>query len=130
MCGIVGIISKNREIEEKLVFRMTEALFHRGPDDSGLWISPDKKIALGHRRLSIIDLSEAGKQPMSDRDKKLHIVYNGEIYNFMEVRKELEKKGCIFKSKTDTEVILYAYLLLNVYLLLWIDKTYFISLHI
>ena len=109
MCGIVGVVTKNKEIDEKLVSRMTEALFHRGPDDSGLWISPDKKIGLGHRRLSIIDLSEAGKQPMSDRDEKLHIVYNGEIYNFLEVRKELEKKGCIFKSKTDTEVILYAY---------------------
>jgi asparagine synthase (glutamine-hydrolysing) len=109
MCGIVGAVNNNKEIDRDLVSRMTEVLNHRGPDDSGLWISPDKKIGLGHRRLSIIDLSEAGKQPMSDKDGKLHIVYNGEIYNYLEIRKELEKKGYSFKSKTDTEVILYAY---------------------
>ena len=109
MCGIVGLISQNREIDKKLVFRMTEVLKHRGPDDSGMWFRPDRKIGFGHRRLSIIDLSKAGKQPMSDMEGKLTIVYNGEIYNYMEVKKELEKKGYRFRSKTDTEVILNAY---------------------
>jgi len=109
MCGIVGVVTNSKEINRKLLFRMAEVLNHRGPDDSGIWISPDKKIGLGHRRLSIIDLSEAGKQPMSDKDGKLHIVYNGEIYNYLKIRKELENKGYRFRSKTDTEVILYAY---------------------
>lgn len=109
MCGIVGLVNNNKEIDEKLLSRMTEMLIHRGPDDSGLWISPDRKIGLGHRRLSIIDLSEAGREPMSDENGKFYIVYNGEIYNYMEIRKELIGKGYRFKSETDTEVILNAY---------------------
>ncbi|MCJ7471482.1 MAG: asparagine synthase (glutamine-hydrolyzing) [Actinobacteria bacterium] len=88
---------------------MVNSLRHRGPDDSGVWMNPDRKIALGHSRLSIIDLSKAGSQPMSDDSGKIHLIYNGEVYNFMEIRKDLEKKGYRFKSNTDTEVVLYAY---------------------
>lgn len=109
MCGIVGIVDHNKQIDENLILNMTEVLNHRGPDDRGMWTSPDKRIGLGHRRLSIIDLSKAGRQPMSDKDGKLYIVYNGEIYNYLEIKKELEKEGYRFRTRTDTEVILYAY---------------------
>ncbi len=109
MCGIVGIVDNNKQIDKNLILNMTKALSHRGPDDWGIWTSPDKRIGLGHRRLSIIDLSKAGAQPMSDRHGGLYIVYNGEIYNYLEIRKKLEKEGYRFKSRTDTEVILYAY---------------------
>jgi len=88
---------------------MVASLRHRGPDDSGTWLSPDGRVGLGHTRLSIIDLSLAGHQPMSDAGQKLWIVFNGEIYNFQEIRKELEDLGCAFSSHTDTEVILEAY---------------------
>src|SRR3989338_1824776 len=86
---------------------MAEALRHRGPDDRGVF--SDGIATLGHQRLSILDLSTAGHQPMSDKEGKIWISYNGEIYNFKELRKDLEKKGCIFKSRTDTEVIIYGY---------------------
>jgi len=109
MCGIVGIITYKEPIDEKLLIDMRDTLIHRGPDDEGIWISSDKKVYLGHRRLSIIDLSIAGHQPMSDEEKKIWIVYNGEIYNFQEIRQELEKRGYMFKSNTDTEVIIYSY---------------------
>ena len=102
MCGIAGIYNNNKE---SLVQKMTDLMEHRGPDDKGFFT--DEKIALGHRRLSIIDLSEKGHQPMQ-RDN-LVIVYNGEIYNYIELRKELEQKGYIFFSDTDTEVILFAF---------------------
>lgn len=109
MCGIVGIIEQRNRVDKNLIVNMDKLLEHRGPDDSGVWINSNKKIGLGHCRLSIIDLSKAGKQPMSDDSGKIHIIYNGEVYNFREIRKELEKKGYRFKSNTDTEVVLYAY---------------------
>lgn len=86
---------------------MNEKLAHRGPDDQGVFV--DGAIALGHSRLSIIDLSEAGHQPMQNADGSIRITYNGEIYNFLDLKKDLEKKGYKFRSKTDTEVILYLY---------------------
>lgn len=87
---------------------MNEKIIHRGPDDGGIYISPDQKVGLGHRRLSIIDLSPLGHQPMSYLDR-YWIVFNGEIYNFQEKRTELEKNGYVFKSHSDTEVVLALY---------------------
>ncbi len=103
MCGILGF---NWE-DEKLVNKLGNLLNHRGPDQEGYYT--DEGISLGHKRLSIIDLSEKGRQPMSNSDKTIWITYNGEIFNFQEIKKELEAKGYHFKSKTDTEVIIYGY---------------------
>jgi asparagine synthase (glutamine-hydrolysing) len=108
MCGICGIIDVTaKELGELVIEKMVDSLRHRGPDDSGVFIEPG--IALGHTRLSIIDLSSAGHQPMKLADGKIVIVFNGEIYNFRELRHELESKGCIFRGHSDTEVILNAY---------------------
>lgn len=109
MCGIAGILRSGREIEAGELLAMRERLAHRGPDDAGIWIHPEGKVGLVHRRLSIIDLSEAGHQPMQNKDSSLVLTYNGEIYNFQELRVELEEKGYYFSSRSDTEVILYAY---------------------
>ena len=106
MCGIVGIWQKN-PVPQKIIQKMTRILAHRGPDDEGILIN--KNIGLGHRRLSIIDLTPTGHQPMLNEDKTLAIVYNGEIYNFLHIKKQLQKKGYRFRSTSDTEVILYAY---------------------
>ena len=103
MCGIAGYIG---EFEKDLLSKMTSLLSHRGPDDSGLWQSPSKKIGFGHQRLAIQDLSQAGHQPMQTSDENFVIIFNGEIYNFKELRKDLETSGFSFNSKTDTEVIL------------------------
>jgi asparagine synthase (glutamine-hydrolysing) len=106
MCGIVGIIGlANQEV----ISAMNNALMHRGPDDFGIYIDESGCVAFGHRRLSIIDLSPAGHQPMSYSNERYWTVYNGEIYNFMEIRIELEKKGYSFVSNSDTEVMLAAY---------------------
>ena len=107
MCGISGIINKNnKSVEELLILQMTDIIAHRGPDSSGSYLY--KNIAFGHRRLSILDLSSSGHQPMKYLDD-LVITYNGEIYNFIEIREELIQKGYIFDSNSDTEVILKAY---------------------
>lgn len=107
MCGIAGIVSLDGHNLEERVRSMTEAQRHRGPDDRGLW--SDDLCALGHRRLSIIDLSEAGRQPMSDEAGAVWIVLNGEIYNFQSLRRELEALGYRFRTQTDTEVVVAAY---------------------
>ena len=88
---------------------MTDTLGHRGPDDAGVWVSAGGGVALGHRRLSIVDLSPLGHNPMTWENGRYWITYNGEIYNFQELRDELETLGCRFVSQTDTEVILAAY---------------------
>lgn len=107
MCGIAGIISTNPSLVTKdRVKKMTDALAHRGPDAEGNWVSTG--VALGNRRLSIIDLSDAGKQPIHYLDRYT-IIHNGEVYNYIEIKEELEKKGYSFISKTDTEVIAAAY---------------------
>ncbi len=108
MCAICGIIyfEKEQKIEASEVRSMMACMQHRGPDEEGMYISGN--VALGHRRLSIIDL-KTGKQPISNEDGKLWIVYNGEIYNFCDLRKDLEKRGHFFRTKTDTEVIIHAY---------------------
>ncbi|MCK5171890.1 MAG: hypothetical protein KAR47_00765 [Planctomycetes bacterium] len=94
-------------MNEETLVRMRDCLTHRGPDDAGVWIN--KSMGLGHRRLSIIDTSQSGHQPMIDEVTGSVIVYNGEVYNFKEIRKELEAMGVAFKSTCDTEVVLKAY---------------------
>jgi len=107
MCGIVGTINFNGEpVAPALLKKMTDIISHRGPDDEGQWI--DGPIGLGHRRLSIIDLSAAGHQPMLSHNQRFILTYNGELYNFCELRAELEALGHRFQSQTDSEVVLYA----------------------
>ena len=103
MCGIAGILSPTPS-DLAAIHPMTAALAHRGPDDQGIWSQPG--IALGHRRLSIIDLSSAGHQPMLSADGRYVLVYNGELYNFRELRTELADYP--FRSRTDSEVVLAA----------------------
>ena len=109
MCGIVGIAARAPVADRAWLVKGRDAMKHRGPDDAGEWWSGDGRIGFGHRRLSIIDLSAAGHQPMSDPAGTLHIVFNGEIYNFSDLRNELVAKGHAFRSHSDTEVILAAY---------------------
>ena len=104
MCGIAGFYGFE---DKQLLQNMTKLLGHRGPDQFGYYT--DELVSLGHRRLSIIDLSEAGKQPMCNEDNSIWVVFNGEIYNFKKLREELEEAGHTFKSETDTEVIVHAY---------------------
>ncbi len=108
MCGICGIISFDKKpIDKRLVEKMSLTLKHRGPDDDGLYL--DENIGLGFRRLAIQDLSPSGHQPMPNNDGSLWIIFNGEVYNFIELREELKEKGYKFRSGSDTEVILSAY---------------------
>jgi asparagine synthase (glutamine-hydrolysing) len=111
MCGIVGIFnhSSRQEVGERLLQQMRDSMTHRGPDDSGLYIAPDRSLGLGHRRLSIIDLSTAARQPMCDDTSRFWVTFNGEIYNYLELRRELEQDGVRFRTKSDTEVLLYLY---------------------
>lgn len=112
MCGITGVIKYGKQasiISGSILKRMTDVIYHRGPDDEGLWISEDKKCGFGFRRLSIIDLSIAGHQPMTTPDGRYTIVFNGEIYNHLSLRNELESKGYRYSSRTDTESILYGF---------------------
>ncbi|NTW27551.1 MAG: asparagine synthase (glutamine-hydrolyzing) [Candidatus Moranbacteria bacterium] len=109
MCGITGkIYFNNKTVSEQDIDLMNKKIIHRGPDDGGIYLSPDQKVGLGHRRLSIIDLSPLGHQPMRYLDR-YQIVFNGEIYNFQEKREMLKKEGYTFKSHSDTEVILALY---------------------
>ena len=114
MCGIVGILARKTQIPPAVLEQATRSLAHRGPDDSGMVLLRETQpepleIGLGHRRLAILDLSPLGHQPMKDPVTGTWIVFNGEIYNFRELRKELEAAGVEFKSHSDTEVILAAY---------------------
>lgn len=111
MCGIAGIWHLNNSpLSETKLKRFTDSIAHRGPDGSGYKLFKEDQLGLGHRRLSILDLSEAGSQPMSAANERYWITYNGEIYNFIELRKELKLKGYNFKTESDTEVLLNAYL--------------------
>jgi len=109
MCGIVGIASQTPIGRRDWLAAGRDAMTHRGPDDAGEWWSADGRVGLAHRRLSIIDLSSAGHQPMHDKSGELSIVFNGEIYNYQELRVQLITKGYTFRSHSDTEVILAAY---------------------
>jgi asparagine synthase (glutamine-hydrolysing) len=108
MCGICGkmFLKDDRKVDPILIERMSTVMSHRGPDDHGVYVS--RKIGLGHRRLSIIDL-QTGKQPLSNEQGNIWVVFNGEIYNFKDLRKELVEKGHQFKTNTDTEVIVHLY---------------------
>ena len=107
MCGVAGVVHLSGEPVSPVVLkRMTDAIAHRGPDGEGQWI--ERNVGLGHRRLAILDLSPAGQQPMVTADDRWVLSYNGEIYNYRELRGELEAEGVQFRSKTDSEVVLYA----------------------
>src|SRR5712691_7232691 len=107
MCGICGIFDAEGPgvAQEHLVRRMAATLTHRGPDDDGFYVSP--QCLLGHRRLKIIDLSPLGRQPMTNEDASIWVSFNGEVYNYLELRPELVRRGHQFRSQTDTEVILH-----------------------
>ncbi len=108
MCGIVGIYNmQNKKVDKEVLEKMTNSLIHRGPDGEGYFIKGN--LGFGHRRLSIIDLSENAKQPMCNEDKSIWIVYNGEVYNYIELMDNLKNKGHYFKSCSDTEVIIHSY---------------------
>src|SRR5579871_4662799 len=107
MCGIAGIVYLGGHAASPIVLkRMTDAIAHRGPDGEGHWV--EGNVGLGHRRLAIIDLSPAGHQPMLSADHRYVLSYNGEIYNFRELRTQLETAGYRFRSATDSEVVLNA----------------------
>jgi len=111
MCGICGVITENNSaLNEGVIRQMCRQMIHRGPDDEGVYLGGDRNysVGLGHRRLSIIDL-KSGHQPMFNEDKSLILVFNGEIYNFQELRVELEKKGHKFYTNSDTEVVVHLY---------------------
>jgi len=112
MCGINGIFAYSDAappVDETELLRIREHMAKRGPDGAGQWISPDRKVGLAHRRLAIIDLSESGAQPLASSDRRLSITFNGEIYNYRALRQELEATGCVFRSQSDTEVLLHLY---------------------
>lgn len=111
MCGITGFWNRNGHAPDdplRIVRSMTDVLTHRGPDGGDAWQDSDARLVLGHRRLAVIDLSEAGRQPMLSSDGRLAITYNGEVYNFAEIRANLEREGCAFRGRSDTEVIVEA----------------------
>lgn len=109
MCAIVGIVDYEGRYStaelERLTLRMRDAMSHRGPDDAGLWTSPDGRVCLGHRRLAVIDLRPEGRQPMLNGDGRVAVTFNGEIYNFQSLRKQLEARGHTFFSRSDSEVL-------------------------
>jgi asparagine synthase (glutamine-hydrolysing) len=112
MCGIAGIYayrSAADSVDQGELIRVRDHMAARGPDGSGIWVSDDRRIAFGHRRLSIIDLSDGGAQPMATADGKLIVTFNGEIYNYRALRAELETEGYVFRTESDTEVLLHLY---------------------
>jgi asparagine synthase (glutamine-hydrolysing) len=110
MCGIFGISLSSTQISQSLFRESLELIHHRGPDKTGEFFHEDQDIALGHKRLSIIDLSDQASQPMSSIDGRHKVIFNGEIYNYNEIRSELNNLGCKFNSSSDTEVLLNAYI--------------------
>jgi len=112
MCGIAGIFAYGAgapPVDKEELLHVREAMVRRGPDGEGLWIAPDSRIGLAHRRLAIIDLSADGAQPMATPDGRLCVTFNGEIYNYRELRRELITKGHVFRSQSDTEVLLHLF---------------------
>jgi asparagine synthase (glutamine-hydrolysing) len=109
MCGIYGRVERGGGVTAEALARQVAVLAHRGPDDTGNWVADSGRVGLAHRRLSVIDLSPTGHQPMRSTDGRLTIVFNGEIYNFRELRSELEELGSRFVSTSDTEVLLAGY---------------------
>ena len=112
MCGVNGIFAYHyaaNPIDQDELVRTRDYMAKRGPDGKGAWVSNDRRVGFGHRRLSIIDLSDAGAQPMASADGMLVVTFNGEIYNYRELRRSLEGKGRVFRSQSDTEVLLHLY---------------------
>lgn len=109
MCGIVGVVGPTGVISRSGLLAMRDSIVHRGPDDAGIWESPTDVALLGSRRLSILDLTPSGHQPMESESGDLVIAFNGEIYNYLELRRELLQHGCHFRSHSDTEVLLKSY---------------------
>src|SRR5437867_9854711 len=109
MCGLAAIFSyrDGPPVDESELLKIRDRMISRGPDGAGTWISEDRRIGLAHRRLAIVDLSPSGAQPMFDDTGMLGISFNGEIYNYRELRSQLETKGFRFKSTSDTEVLLH-----------------------
>ena len=112
MCGIAGVFAYHYPalpVDRDELRLIRDNMQARGPDGFGEWFSADGRVGLGHRRLAIIDLSESGAQPMRTACGRYVITFNGEIYNYRELRQQLEAKGCVFKSESDTEVLLHAF---------------------
>lgn len=112
LCGIAGTfawVSEHAAFDPRVAIQMCDQMAHRGPDGHGSWSAPAHRVALAHRRLAIIDLTDAGAQPMHDEQRGLSIVFNGEIYNYRELRSGLEARGYRFRTQSDTEVLLAAY---------------------
>src|SRR5688572_18453860 len=112
MCGITGFLCNSGfKLDKSVIIAMTDKLVSRGPDDQGSWSDPEGKIFLGHRRLSVIDLSVAGHQPMRLTGGRFVLVFNGEIYNHLEIRADLDKSGAgiAWRSHSDTETLLVAF---------------------
>jgi len=110
VCGIAGLykVAADASIGADIVRRMTDQMVHRGPDAEGIWVDEKRRCILGHRRLSVIDTSESGRQPMTGANGRWVITFNGEIYNFSELKRELEAKNIRFRGRTDTEVLIEA----------------------
>src|SRR6266851_1002186 len=108
MCGIIGAVSA-APIDGGLIEEMRDRMVHRGPDHAGIWLSEGAQVCLGHRRLSIIDLSPEANQPLLAHDGRFVITFNGEIYNFQELRRELLARGATFQTRSDTEVLVEAF---------------------
>ena len=109
MCGIAGLLSSSEPIDVNLLTDLTLKLKHRGPDDCGIHLNKAGTVGFAHTRLSILDVSPSGHQPMFSEDNRFVIVFNGEIYNFRELKEELLSQGCEFQSDCDTEVLLKLY---------------------
>src|SRR3989337_1745641 len=106
MCGIAGVVGTTGQDIGPLLERLTAALAHRGPDGSGFHYVRDRSVGVGHRRLSIVDVA-GGAQPMANEDQSLWVVLNGELYNHLDIRKDLERKGHQFRTRADTEVLVH-----------------------
>jgi asparagine synthase (glutamine-hydrolysing) len=110
MCGIVGVFARDGStVDVDRVAAMRDTMRHRGPDDEGLWQSPEGHVTLGHRRLAIVDLSPAGRAPMANENGAVQVTFNGEIYNHAQLRERLEERGHVFRSRCDTEVLVHLY---------------------
>src|SRR5438093_1873265 len=108
MCGIAAFFSHDKPVPAKALKRATKALHHRGPDSQGVWFSPNQHVGLGHARLSIIDLT-TGDQPIANEDERLHIVVNGEFYDYERIQRELEARGHRLRTRSDSEIALHLY---------------------
>lgn len=114
MCGVNGIFAYHyaaNPIDADELLRTRDHMIARGPDAEGCWTSDDLRVGFGHRRLSIIDLSAAGLQPMTSADGRYVVTFNGEIYNYRQLRQCLQDRGCVFRSQSDTEVLLHLFAL-------------------